>query len=59
MSGDERENLLSEIEEIRSSLERLEPKVHEQEVQGTESSRSRLKVLRKQLARDIEQLHEN
>ena len=59
MSRDERENLLSEIEEIRSSIERLEPQVHEQEVYGAESSRNRLKALRKELARDMEQLHES
>jgi len=58
MSHEERNTLLGEIEEIRSTIERLQPEVQQQEVHGCESSREQLKALRKELARDMEQLHE-
>lgn len=60
MSHEERTNLLNEIEEIRTSIERLQPGLHQQETrfgQESESSRAQLKALRKELARDMEQLH--
>ena len=57
MSHEERNNLLSEIEEIRSTIERLQPDALEKEMHGAESGRAQLKALRKELARDMEQLH--
>ena len=60
MSHEERSNLLSEIEEIRTTIEKLQPEVHRQEMSSgceLESSRAQLTALRKALARDIEQLH--
>lgn len=60
MPHEERTNLLTEIEEIRATIEKLLPEVHRQEMlfgRGLESSRAQLTALRKELARDIEQLH--
>jgi len=57
MSHEERTHLLNEIEEIRSNIERLQPEVYQQEATGTESRRPLLIALRKDLARDMEQLH--
>ena len=59
MSQEDRAHLLSEIEEIRTTIEELEPEVYQQEARGVETSRSRLLALRKHLARDMEQLHES
>jgi len=57
MSHEERTLLLNEIEEIRKTIERLQPEVYKQEETGTESRRPLLVALRKDLARDMEQLH--
>jgi len=60
MSHEERSNLLTEIEELRMTIERLQPEVRRQEILfgcGLESSRAQLTALRKELARDMEQLH--
>jgi len=60
MSHEERSHLLSEIEEIRTTIEKLLPEVHRQERLfgcGFESSRAQLMALRQELARDMEQLH--
>jgi hypothetical protein len=57
MSHEERTHLLNEIEEIRGNIERLQPEVYQQEATGTESRRPLLIALRKDLARDMEQLH--
>lgn len=63
MSPDERINLLSEIEKIRSTietLEKLQSEVRQQQSWfggGSDSSRTQLVALRKELARDMEQLH--
>ena len=57
MSHEERTHLLNEIEEIRTTIERLQPEVYKQEATGTESRRPLLVALRKDLARDMEQLH--
>ena len=63
MSHDERINLLSEIEKIRSTietLERLQSEVRQQQSwfgDGSDNSRTQLVALRKELARDMEQLH--
>src|SRR3569833_888821 len=59
MSHEERTNLLHEIEEIRTQIERLQPEVYQQEATGTESRRPLLVALRKELARDKEQQHTN
>lgn len=57
MSHEERTHLLHEIEEIRTTIERLQPEVYQQEAAGSESRRPLLVALRKDLARDMEQLH--
>ncbi|WP_109486361.1 hypothetical protein [Occallatibacter savannae] len=57
MSHEERTHLLHEIEEIRTTIERLQPEVYRQEATGTDSRRPLLVALRKDLARDMEQLH--
>ncbi|MBS1804407.1 MAG: hypothetical protein JST28_13655 [Acidobacteria bacterium] len=57
MSNEERTHLLHEIEEIRETLERLQPEVYSQEATGAESRRPLLIALRKDLARDMDQLH--
>ena len=60
MSHEERTNLVAEIEEIRTTIEKLQPELHRQERlfgRALESSRAQLTALRKELARDIEQLH--
>jgi predicted nucleic acid-binding Zn-ribbon protein len=60
MSHEERNSLLNEIEEIRTTIEKLQPEVHQQETmfgRGSVSSRAQLATLRKELARDMEQLH--
>jgi hypothetical protein len=57
MSHEERTRLLNEIEEIRTTIERLQPEVYQQEATGSESRRPLLVALRKDLARDMEQLH--
>jgi hypothetical protein len=60
MSHEERTHLLTEIEEIRKTIEKLEPEVHDHERSFgpvLESSRAQLTALRKELARDMEQLH--
>jgi hypothetical protein len=57
MSHEERTHLLNEIEEIRTSIERLQPAVYSLEATGEQSGRAVLIALRKDLARDMEQLH--
>ena len=57
MSPDERTRLLNEIEAIRTTIERLQPEVYDQEATGNQSRRTLLIALRKDLARDMEQLH--
>jgi len=57
MSHEERTHLLNEIEEIRTRIERLQPEVYKQEATGAESRRPLLIALRKDLARDMDQLH--
>jgi hypothetical protein len=57
MSHEERNVLLIEIEEIRATIEKLQPEVYAQEAAGAKSDRARLVALRKDLARDVEQLH--
>jgi hypothetical protein len=60
MSYGERDNLLSEISEIRKNIERLQSEVNEHvsgRGPGNDSSRAKLTELRKDLARDMEQLH--
>jgi hypothetical protein len=57
MSHEERARLLNEIEAIRRTIERLQPEVYDQEATGIESRRALLVALRKDLARDMEQLH--
>jgi len=62
MSHEERSSLLDEIENIRTMIEKLEPEIHRQKKPSWyefENSRARLVALRKQLARDMEQLHES
>ena len=59
MSHEDRNHLLIEIEEIRAMIERLQPEVYAQEAAGSESNRAQLVALRKDLARDVEQLHES
>jgi hypothetical protein len=63
MSHEERINLLSEIDKIRSTIETLE-KLQSAVCRrpswfgsGSETSRTQLAALRKELARDMEQLH--
>jgi len=60
MANEERDHLLKEIEEIRTTIETLRPGMYEQQIElGTESElrRSKLTSLRKELARDMELLH--
>lgn len=57
MSHEERIDLLNEIEEIRASIEKLQPLVDQQDVTAAETGRALLTALRKDLARDMEQLH--
>lgn len=57
MSHEERTDLLNEIEEIRASIEKLQPQVYNLDVKTAESGRALLVALRKDLARDMEQLH--
>lgn len=57
MSHEERTNLLNEIEEIRSTIELFQPEVNKLEAGGAEGGRALLVALRKDLARDMEQLH--
>ena len=62
MTNEERDDLLNEIEQIRTSIERLEPEIHDQEARfasAVENSRATLIALRKDLARDMERLHED
>lgn len=60
MSHEERSSLLREIEEIRTLIEKLQPEMYREEmISGcaSEGSRSQLIELRKELAREMEQLH--
>lgn len=60
MENNERDHLLKEIEAIRTDIERLQPEVYKQQARldaEVESSQSRLKTLRKELARDMDLLH--
>jgi hypothetical protein len=56
MPKEEREQLMREVEELRSDIESLQPAARAQEA---ESSRALLSTLRKALARDMERLHED
>ena len=60
MTDEERDELISDIEEITARIEKLEPQVYEEEErsgQGPESvNRSRLMELRKDLAEKTERL---
>jgi hypothetical protein len=60
MTDEERDELISDIEEITATIEKLEPQVYEEEARarsGPESiNRSRLMELRKDLARKTELL---
>jgi len=61
MSNEERNHLLKEVEEIRTTLETLRPGMYGQQVTlgaDSEAARTRLARLRKELARDMERLHE-
>ena len=57
MSHEERTDLLNEIEEIRATIEKLQPQVYNLDPTSVESGRALLVALRKDLARDMEQLH--
>jgi hypothetical protein len=60
MANEERDQLLKEIEEIRTTIEILRPGMYEQQTKlGAEFElrRSKLTRLRKKLARDMELLH--
>lgn len=60
MPKDERDQLLKEIDAIRTDIERLQPRVYEEQERftaGRESSQAKLLSLRKALARDMELLH--
>jgi hypothetical protein len=60
MSYEERNSLLNEIEEIKTTIETLQPVVQEQETRFGEepdNRRSQFIALRKHLARDMELLH--
>ena len=54
MPKEEREHLLREVEDIRLTIEKLQPVMREQ---SAESGRAVLTKLRKVLARDMELLH--
>ena len=56
MPKEEREQLMREVEELRSDIESLQPAARAQEA---ESSRALLSTLRTALARDMERLHED
>jgi predicted nucleic acid-binding Zn-ribbon protein len=61
MANKERDHLLKEIEEIRSSIQTLQPELYEQQRRlgvESESRRAELKSLRKELAHDMELLHD-
>jgi hypothetical protein len=61
MGDEERNELISDIEEITSRVEKLEPQVYEEEARaGTQSqsiNRSRLMELRNELAEKTERLN--
>lgn len=59
MSHEERTHLIEEIEEIRSTIERVQAEVYSQETGDELSRRALLIALRKDLARDMDQLHAN
>jgi hypothetical protein len=60
MTDEERDELISDIEEITARIEKLEPQVYEEEARsgpGTDSvNRSRLMELRKVLSEKTERL---
>jgi hypothetical protein len=60
MRDEERDELISDIEEITARIEKLEPQVYEEEARsgpGAESiNRSRLRELREELAQKTELL---
>jgi hypothetical protein len=60
MTDQERDELMSDIEEITARIEKLEPQVYEEEAQsgsGSKSAnRSRLMELREELAQKTEHL---
>lgn len=60
MPKDERDQLLKEIEQIRTTIEQLQPELREREMSvrpGVEAGRANLISLRKALAHDMELLH--
>lgn len=59
MPKEERDHLLQEIEQIRTTIENLQPYAYSELTlaETPESSRARLSSLRKALARDMELLH--
>jgi hypothetical protein len=59
MSQGDRNTLLNEIEELRSSIDKLQPETYAPEIDGQDNSRKQLKALRKELACEMEQLHES
>ena len=62
MPKEERDHLLQEVEQIMELIEVLQPIINEEPVgpgAGVESSRARIRTLRKVLARDMELLHAN
>jgi hypothetical protein len=49
MSQGDRNNLLNEIEELRSSIDKLQPETYAPEIDGQDNIRKQLKALRKDL----------
>jgi hypothetical protein len=54
MPKEERDQLMQEVEELRTTIEKLHPVMCSQQAEG---SRVLLSKLRKALARDMERLH--
>lgn len=57
MSHEDRTDLLNDIEEIQATIERLQPEVYRQDQTTFEAGRALLVALRRDLARNMEQLH--
>ena len=56
MPREEREQLMREVEELRTSIERLQPAARADKAEG---SRVMLSEFRMALARDMERLHDD
>ena len=56
MPKEEREQLMREVEELRTSIEKLQPVARADKAEG---SRVMLSEFRKALARDMERIHED